>query len=526
MSTDRLIIFDTTLRDGEQSPGASMNLAEKLEIALALEDLGVDIIEAGFPIASPGDFEAVRAIARQVEGPVICGLARCNDADIDRAWEALRDAPRKRIHVFLATSAIHREFKLRMAKEEIVQRTVAGVSRAKGYCDDIEFSPEDAARTELDFLAEVVEKAIEAGATTVNIPDTVGYAVPSQYAAAIRHLKQNVRGIDKVVISVHCHNDLGLAVANSLAALHEGARQVECTINGLGERAGNCALEEIVMAVKTRGDFFQLQTPINTRRLYPTSRLVANVTGIQVQRNKAIVGQNAFAHEAGIHQHGMLMHHATYEIMRPDDVGFTKTNLVLGKHSGRHAFRERVKELGYHLDDDQLNTVFDEFKNLADKKKEIYDADIEAIIEGLMHKGAALWTLEAFTCNAGSGTLPSAAVALWRQDGTIVRDAGVGDGPVDAVFRTIERITGIDVNLKDYHVRSVTMGEDAQGEATVEAEQNGRTYRGRGVSTDIIEASAHAFLEVINKIAMKKPPLPRGNPAHLNPQEQPAEAGV
>ncbi len=521
MSSDRLIIFDTTLRDGEQSPGASMNLAEKLEIARALRDLGVDVIEAGFPIASPGDFEAVRTIAREVEGPVICGLARCNDEDIDRAWEALKDAPRKRIHVFLATSAIHREFKLKMAKEEIIRRTVAGVQRAKSYCDDVEFSPEDAARTELDFLAEVVEKAIEAGATTINIPDTVGYAVPTQYAAAIRYLKQNVRGIDRVVLSVHCHNDLGLAVANSLAALLEGARQVECTINGLGERAGNCSLEEVVMAVKTRKDYFQLQTTINTRRLYPTSRLVSNITGIQVQRNKAIVGQNAFAHEAGIHQHGMLMHPATYEIMRPEDVGFSKTNLVLGKHSGRHALRERVKELGYHLDEEQLNRVFEEFKTLADKKKEVYDADIEALVERVIHRGAAMWTLEAFTCNAGSGTLPSAAVALWRQDGTIIRDAGVGDGPVDAVFRTIERITGIDVNLKDYHVRSVSKGEDALGEASVEAEYNGRTYRGRGLSTDILEASAQAFLEVINKIAMKRPGIPNVNPAHLSPEERP-----
>jgi 2-isopropylmalate synthase len=521
MSSDRLIIFDTTLRDGEQSPGASMNLAEKLEIARALRDLGVDVIEAGFPIASPGDFEAVRAIAREIEGPIICGLARCNDEDIDRAWEALKDAPRKRIHVFLATSAIHREFKLKMAKDEIVRRTVAGVQRAKSYCDDVEFSPEDAARTELDFLAEVVEKAIEAGATTINIPDTVGYAVPTQYAAAIRYLKEHVRGIDDVVLSVHCHNDLGLAVANSLAAVMEGARQVECTINGLGERAGNCALEEVVMAVKTRNDYFKLQTHINTRRLYPTSRLVSNITGIQVQRNKAIVGQNAFAHEAGIHQHGMLMHHATYEIMRPEDVGFTKSNLVLGKHSGRHAFRERVKELGYHLDEDQLNRVFEEFKNLADKKKEVYDADIEALVERVIHRGAAMWTLEAFTCNAGSGTLPSAAVALWRQDGTIIRDAGVGDGPVDAVFRTIERITGIDVNLKDYHVRSVSKGEDALGEASVEAEYNGRTYRGRGLSTDILEASAQAFLEVINKIAMKRPGIPSVNPAHLSPEERP-----
>src|SRR5437667_1870680 len=379
MSANRLIIFDTTLRDGEQSPGASMNLSEKLEIAHVLHDLGVDIIEAGFPIASPGDFEAVQAIAEQVEGPIICGLARCHAADIDRAWEALRPAPRPRIHVFLATSAIHREFKLRMAKEEIVRRAVEGVQRAREYCEDVEFSPEDAARTELDFLAEVVERAVEAGATTVNIPDTVGYAVPSQYAAAIRHLKQHVRGIDQVVISVHCHNDLGLAVSNSLAALKEGARQVECTINGLGERAGNCALEEIVMAVKTRGDYFGLRTPIHTKRLLPTSRLVSRVTGILVQRNKAIVGQNAFAHEAGIHQDGMLKERTTYEIMNPEDVGLQRTELVLGKHSGRHALRQRVRELGYHLDDGQFQRVFESFKALADRKKQIYDADIEAL---------------------------------------------------------------------------------------------------------------------------------------------------
>src|SRR5436305_4516592 len=377
-SAERLVIFDTTLRDGEQSPGASMNLAEKLEVARALVDLGVDVIEAGFPIASPGDFEAVQAIARQVQGPVIAGLARCNSGDIDRAGEALKEAPKPRIHVFLATSAIHREFKLHMAKEEIIRRAVEGVERARGYCEDIEFSPEDAARTELDFLAEVVERAIEAGATTVNIPDTVGYAVPLQYAAAIRHLKEHVRGIDKVVISVHCHNDLGLAVANSLAALKEGARQVECTINGLGERAGNCALEEVVMAVKTRSDFFGLQTTINTRRLSPTSRLVAHVTGIAVQRNKAIVGQNAFAHEAGIHQDGMLKKRSTYEIMRPEDVGLSRTELVLGKHSGRHALRQRVRDLGYHLDDAQLQHIFEAFKALADRKKEIYDADVEA----------------------------------------------------------------------------------------------------------------------------------------------------
>jgi 2-isopropylmalate synthase len=501
---ERLIIFDTTLRDGEQSPGASMNLAEKLEVARALADLGVDVIEAGFPIASPGDFEAVQAIARQVHGPVICGLARCNNADIDRAWEALKDAPRARIHVFLATSAIHREFKLHMAKDEILRRAVEGVKRARSYCADVEFSPEDASRTELDFLAEVVERAVEAGATTINIPDTVGYAVPSQYGAVFAHLRKHVRGIDQVVTSAHCHNDLGMAVANSLAAVLEGARQVECTINGLGERAGNCALEEVVMAVRTRGDYFGLDARINTRKLYHTSRLVSHVTGLQVQRNKAVVGQNAFAHEAGIHQDGMLKERSTYEIMNPEDVGLPRTQLVLGKHSGRHALRERVQELGYHLDEQQLQRVFESFKVLADRKKTIYDADIEALAESVMHSGPALWTLEAVTCNAGSGTIPSAAVCLWHKDGTIHREAIIGDGPVDAVFKAIERITGITVELRDFRIRSVTVGEDAQGEAHIEAVSNGRAVTGRAVSTDIIEASALAFLQVINRIAMRK----------------------
>src|SRR5438552_2774115 len=358
MSEKRLIIFDTTLRDGEQSPGASMNLAEKLEVAHALKDLGVDVIEAGFPIASPGDFESVQAIARQVEGPVICGLARCNPEDIDRAWQAVKDSPRPRVHVFLATSAIHREFKLKMAKAEILKRAVEAVARAKSYCADVEFSPEDAARTELDFLAEVVERAIEAGATTLNIPDTVGFAVPSQYAAAIAHLKKHVRGVDKVVLSVHCHNDLGMAVANSLAAVLEGARQIECTVNGIGERAGNCALEEVVMALKTRGDYFGVHTGIKTERLYPVSRMVCSITGLAVQRNKAIVGRNAFAHESGIHQDGMLKERSTYEIMRPEDVGVPRTDLVLGKHSGRHALRERVVEMGYTLTEEQLETLF------------------------------------------------------------------------------------------------------------------------------------------------------------------------
>jgi 2-isopropylmalate synthase len=513
MAEDRLIIFDTTLRDGEQSPGASMNLAEKIEIAHALKELGVDIIEAGFPIASPGDFEAVQAIAQQVEGPTICGLARCNAEDIDRAWEALRECPKPRIHVFLATSAIHREFKLKMAKDEIIRRAVEGVQRAKSYCADVEFSPEDAARTELDFLAEVVQRAVEAGATTVNIPDTVGYAVPSQYAAAIRHLKQTVPGIDKVVLSVHCHNDLGLAVANSLTALHEGARQVECTINGIGERAGNCALEEIVMAVRTRADYFKLETTINTRRLYPTSRLVSHVTGLVVQRNKAVVGQNAFAHEAGIHQDGMLKERTTYEIMNPEDIGLAKTELVLGKHSGRHALRQKVRDLGYHLDENQLLRVFESFKLLADRKKEIYDADIEALAESQIHDGPALWTLENFHVGAGTGSLPMAAVTLVHTDGRKITDAACGDGPIDAIFTAIERIAGVSVKLRDYQVRSISGGEDALGEARVEIEHNDKLTRGQAVSTDIIESSALAFLQAINRLALRRQP-------RMNPQTE------
>jgi 2-isopropylmalate synthase len=498
-----VIIFDTTLRDGEQSPGASMNLDEKLQVAKALKELGVDVIEAGFPIASPGDFEAVQAIARDVHGPVICGLARCNPDDIDRAAKALRDCPKPRIHVFLATSSIHREFKLKMAKEEIVRRAVEGVKRAKEQIQDIEFSPEDAARTEPEFLAEVVEHAIEAGATTINIPDTVGYAVPSQYASLISYLKKHVRGIDRTVISVHCHDDLGMAVANSLVAVMEGARQIECTINGLGERAGNCALEEVVMALRTRGDYFRAHTGINTRKLYPISRLVSHVTGIVVQRNKAIVGQNAFSHEAGIHQDGMLKERSTYEIMAPEDVGIPRTELVLGKHSGRHALRQRVIDLGYHLNDEQLQSVFESFKVLADRKKVIYDGDIEALAEAQIHSGPKVWTLEAVTCNAGSATIPSAVVALWHQDGTILREAALGDGPVDAVFQAIERITGIELTLTDYRVRSVSVGEDAQGEASVEVEFNGKAMSGRAVSTDILEASALAFLQVINRIALR-----------------------
>jgi 2-isopropylmalate synthase len=476
-----------------------------VEIAQQLARLGVDVIEAGFPIASPGDFESVRAIAREVRGPVICGLARCNPADIDRAGEAVKDAARGRIHVFLATSAIHREFKLRMTPAEVVARAVEGVKRARDLCADVEFSPEDAARTELDFLTEVVEKAIEAGATTLNIPDTVGYATPAHYASVIRHLKKTVRGVENVILSVHCHDDLGMAVANSLAALQEGARQVECTVNGIGERAGNTALEEVVMALKTRHDFFGLETGINTRHLYPVSRKLSHITGMAVQRNKAIVGQNAFAHEAGIHQDGMLKERSTYEIMRPEDVGIARTELVLGKHSGRHALKQRVTDLGYHLTDEQLNRLFDEFKKLADKKKEVYDADIEALAENQLQSDAGnTWTLVGFTSTAGTGSQTSAAVSLRHADGTVHRDASVGNGPIDALFKAIDRVSGMPVKVVDYRVRSVTQDMDALGEAQVEIEHRGRRSKARAVSVDVVEASALAYLEVINRVASRQ----------------------
>lgn len=506
MTSNRVLIFDTTLRDGEQSPGASMNTPEKLEVAQALADLHVDIIEAGFPIASPGDFEAVRLVASQIEGPTICGLARCNKEDIERAGEAVRPSSRPRIHVFLATSAIHRQYKLHMAKEEILKRAVEGVTLARNLCDDVEFSPEDASRTELDFLAQVVDAAIAAGARTVNIPDTVGYTTPDEFSALFQYLFHNVANIDKAIISVHCHNDLGLAVANSLAAVKEGARQVECTINGIGERAGNCSLEEIVMAIATRKDHYGFETGIETRRLYPTSRLVANITGIHVQRNKAIVGQNAFAHEAGIHQDGMLKHRTTYEIMHPEDVGISRTELVLGKHSGRHALRQRIFDLGYKIDDAQLDEVFDEFKRLCDKKKEIFDADIEALIEKRLQEGTRTWELITLHTTAGTACVPSATVTLRRSDGREFMKAEFGDGPIDAIFHAMESITGYrGIRLTDYQVRSVTGGKDAQGEVYVEIKHDGKVYRARSSSTDIVEASASAFLNAINRIAAGQP---------------------
>ena len=496
-----IVIFDTTLRDGEQSPGASMNLPEKMEVAQALVELGVDVIEAGFPIASPGDFEAVREIARHIRGSVICGLARCREADIDRAWEALRHAERARIHVFLATSAIHREHKLKMDKDEIIQHAVASVKRAIGYCPDVEFSPEDASRTETDFLCQVVEAAIGAGATTVNIPDTVGYATPTHMGNVIRTLRNRVPNIDQAVVSVHCHNDLGMAVANSLAAIEAGAGQVECTINGLGERAGNCSLEEIVMSLRTRNDYYHATTKINTRRLVPASRLVANITGIQVQRNKAVVGQNAFAHEAGIHQDGMLKERTTYEIMRPEDVGFSMTDLVLGKHSGRAALADRAKAMGYNLTREQIDTVFEQFKMLADKKKEIYDADIAALIEQQIHAIAEKWTLDSYKVLCGTGQIPEVTLRLRRGEEKHTVNIACGDGPIDAIFLAIEQVTGFSVVCRDFSVHSVTVGKDAQGEVMVQVEHNGQVYRGRAVSTDSVEASAKAFLNAINRIA-------------------------
>ncbi|MDP7015975.1 MAG: 2-isopropylmalate synthase [Pirellulaceae bacterium] len=503
MSDTRTItIFDTTLRDGEQSPGASMNLNEKMEIAQALGDLGVDIIEAGFPIASPGDFEAVREISGALRDTTICGLARCNEKDIDRAWEALKHAEKPRIHVFLATSAIHREFKLKMTPEKIIETAIAGVTRAVGYCDDVEFSPEDAARTEHDFLCEVVERAIEAGATTVNIPDTVGYATPEQMGETIEMLVNRVPNIDKAVVSVHCHNDLGLAVANSLAAVANGAGQIECTINGIGERAGNCSLEEVVMAMRTRGDFYDCRTRIETERLVPTSRLVAAVTGIQVQRNKAIVGRNAFAHEAGIHQDGMLKERTTYEIMRPEDVGFAKTDLVLGKHSGRAALADRARALGFRLTGQQLQNVFEQFKVLADKKKEIYDGDIAALIQQELDDVTnEEWSLSSFKVTASTDGAPHVSLTLERGGETFTEELSDGDGPIDCVFWATEKITGISVVCKEYHVRSATIGRDAQGEATLMVEHQGQTYRGRGVSTDTVEATIRALLNAVNRIA-------------------------
>ncbi|HCF94729.1 MAG: 2-isopropylmalate synthase [Verrucomicrobiota bacterium] len=498
---NRIVIFDTTLRDGEQCPGASMNLREKLEVARQLTRLGVDVIEAGFPISSVGDFEAVQAIAREIQGPIIAGLARCIDKDIDRAAEAIEGNPRPRIHAFLATSEIHRQFKLRMARPEIIRRAVAGVERARSYVSDVEFSPEDASRTEPEFLAEVVQAVIDAGATTVNIPDTVGYALPSKFGDLIKYLFDHVNGIERAIISVHCHNDLGLAVANSLAAIEAGARQVECTINGLGERAGNASLEEIAMAIKTRHDHFTVHTDIKTEEIVRTSKLVSHLTGMVVQRNKAIVGQNAFAHEAGIHQDGLLKERSTYEIIDPASVGWTQTELVLGKHSGRHAFRARLEHLGYQLDEEEIQKAFIQFKALADKKKLIYDEDLIALAEHGMSEIPETYTLDYLSATSGAGVVPTATVRLKKSNADLQQDAACGDGPVDAALNTIERITGVEGRLVEYSIRSVTMGKDALGEVSLKARfaGNDRLIPGKAASTDIIEASAKAYLHAINR---------------------------
>ncbi len=504
MTDNRIRIFDTTLRDGEQAPGCSMTLREKLRVAKALADLNVDVIEAGFPAASPGDFDAVQAIAEENRGPTICGLARCHPEDIEKVHAAVKSADRHRIHVFVATSAIHREHKLRMAKEEIIRRAVGAIRLARELCDDVEFSPEDASRTELAYLAEVVTAAIEAGATTVNIPDTVGYTVPAEFDKLFHYLKKNVPGIDDVTLSVHCHDDLGMAVANSLAAVNAGARQVECTINGIGERAGNCSLEEVVMAVRTRAEFFGLETGIDTTRLYPTSRLVAGITGMQVPRNKAIVGENAFAHEAGIHQHGMLQHASTYEIMRPEDVGISRSNLVLGKHSGRHAFRDRVRDLGFDLDEFELNRVFNEFKKLADKKKDMYDGDIEAIVLNADSASGGPWTLKSMQVTSGTEQAAEASIELIDEHGSSVGEAATAEGPIEAAFKALEQATGISLTLRNFELHSATAGDDAQGEVTVVVDYNGQSWRGHGASVDIVEAGTRACLEVVNRILRRR----------------------
>jgi len=502
-NADRVMIFDTTLRDGEQAPGCSMTQPEKLRVAKSLAELGVDVIEAGFPAASPGDWDSVNSVAREVEGPIICGLARCTRDDIEKAARALRPAPRHRIHVFLATSAIHRQYKLNMAKDEIIRSAVEGVKIAREFCEDVEFSPEDASRTELEFLAQVVEAVIEAGATTVNIPDTVGYTVPHEFAELFRYLRKNVANIDKARLSVHCHDDLGMAVANSLMAVVAGARQIECTINGIGERAGNCSLEEVVMALRTRETFFNAVTNINSQKLYPASRLVSSITGMPIPRNKAVVGENAFAHESGIHQHGMLKHASTYEIMRPQDVGLTKSALVLGKHSGRHALRERIKELGFDIDDSEFARVFEEFKVLADKKKELFDGDIEALVLRAEGHEAGPWTLE-HLATASAPSAAEATVVLSHQDGRRIEQKMNGDGPVDAAFKAIEAATGIHPTLQKFELRSLTEGEDAQGEAIVYVNFQERSYRGSSATTDIVESATRAFLEVINRIEMSQ----------------------
>ncbi len=500
---NKILIFDTTLRDGEQSPGSSMNIQEKLKIAQQLKRLNVDIIEAGFPIASVGDFEAVKEIASNVKDVIIAGLARTNREDVERAYEALKAADKPRIHVFVATSDIHLKAKLKKTRDEVIRMTADSVALAKGFVKDVEFSAEDATRSDKDYLVKVCQAAVDAGATTINIPDTVGYITPDEFYELIGYVRANIKALDSVVISVHCHNDLGLAVANSLAALKAGARQIECTINGIGERAGNAALEEIVMALKTRKNFFNSYTDVVTEQIYPSSRLLSQITGISVQPNKAIVGANAFAHEAGIHQDGVLKEKLTYEIMTPQSIGLPSNMLVLGKHSGRHAFRERIKSLGYELTDEQIDNAFVVFKQVADKKKEVYDEDIEAIIADRVLKWAEKYKLESVNVSSGTDMLPSATVKI-NMDGNVVTESGSGDGPVDAVYKTIASITKTKSRLMRYQVNAITGGTDAQGEVSVRIEEGSHTVSGTGSDTDIIVASAKAYINALNKLEQKK----------------------
>ncbi|MBC2580491.1 2-isopropylmalate synthase [Clostridium sp. DJ247] len=498
--TKKIYIFDTTLRDGEQTPGVSLNINDKLQIAKQLQKMNVDVIEAGFPIASNGDFQAVKAIAESIKGPVIVGLARAAKGDIDRAWEALQYAEKPRIHTFIATSDLHMEHKLKMTPEEVLKRAVEMVKYAKSLCPSVEFSPEDATRTRPEFLYKVLEAVIDAGADIVNIPDTVGYTTPSEYGSFIRGIKENVPNIDKAIISVHCHNDLGLAVANSLAAIENGAQQIECAVNGLGERAGNAALEEIVMAIKTRANYFNCHTDVVTEEIIRTSGLVSHMTGVQVQNNKAIVGANAFAHESGIHQHGVLNCRETYEIMTPESVGLKKNLIVLGKHSGRHAFEDRLKELGYtNLDADKINEAFEKFKDLADKKKSVSDEDIETLVKHEVFQVPEVFNLEYYQVSSGNTIMSTSTVKIGFE-GNSISEAACGDGPVDATFKAIEKATGIQVKLEDYFIKAVGSGNDALGEVTVKIEKDGKMFSAKGASTDVVEASAKALVNAINKL--------------------------
>ncbi len=498
-NNEKVLIFDTTLRDGEQAPGASMNEKEKLEIAFALERLGVDIIEAGFPVISQGDFESVQSVAKHIKDSIVCGLARSIKKDIDAATKALKSAKKKRIHVFLATSKIHMQHKLKKSQDEILEMAVEAVKYARKKVEDVEFSPEDASRSEKKFLYRILEAVINAGATTVNIPDTVGYSVPYEYGKLIADIKNNVLNINKAVISVHCHDDLGLAVANSLAAVRNGARQVECTVNGIGERAGNASMEEIVMAITTRSDFFGLTTGIKTQEICRVSRLVSKSTGFVVPPNKAIVGGNAFRHEAGIHQDGILKERSTYEIMRGEDVGFFGHGLVLGKHSGRHAFKERLKFLGVVLKDEEVDKAFDRFKSVADQKKQVFDEDLLAIAEDEIKIFKNTWTLESLQSLSGTGIEPKVDVIL-KSRGKTCSKSSSGDGPIDACYKAIDAVTKVKGQLMDYAIQSVTRGKDALGEVTVKVKFKDKTVIAHGASTDILEASAKAYLNAVNKV--------------------------